>query len=155
MPSSFPGMNPYLEQEDSWQDFHETFIPALRDAISPQVSPHFIVKIEAHIFIHEPAADERIHMGNADVGVIRSPSAVPSEGGRATATIPATGRLRLPGVETEKQSYLEVRDRRNRELVTVIELLSPTNKRSGSHREQYLEKRMNVLRNAVHFVEID
>jgi Protein of unknown function (DUF4058) len=22
MPSPFPGMNPYLEQEDHWQDFH-------------------------------------------------------------------------------------------------------------------------------------
>ena len=27
MPSPFPGMNPYLEQEDAWRDFHEAFLP--------------------------------------------------------------------------------------------------------------------------------
>ena len=27
MPYPFPGMNPYLEQEDVWHDFHERFIP--------------------------------------------------------------------------------------------------------------------------------
>lgn len=26
MPSPFPGMNPYLEQDDVWQDFHQSFI---------------------------------------------------------------------------------------------------------------------------------
>ncbi len=25
MPSPFPGMNPYLEQEDAWHDFHEHY----------------------------------------------------------------------------------------------------------------------------------
>jgi uncharacterized protein DUF4058 len=38
MPSPFPGMNPYLEQEDVWSDFHNRFIPAAADAIGPQVS---------------------------------------------------------------------------------------------------------------------
>ena len=28
MPSPFPGMDPYLEQEILWHDFHEKFIPA-------------------------------------------------------------------------------------------------------------------------------
>ena len=28
MLSPFPGMNPYPEQEDAWNDFHEPFIPA-------------------------------------------------------------------------------------------------------------------------------
>ena len=32
MPSPFPGMNPFLEQEDVWQDFHDSFIPAARAA---------------------------------------------------------------------------------------------------------------------------
>ena len=30
MPSPFPGMNPYLEQEDAWHDFHESFMPRMR-----------------------------------------------------------------------------------------------------------------------------
>ena len=34
----------------------------------------------------------------------------------------------------ERQRYLEIRDRRNRELVAVVELLSPVNKKSGPYR---------------------
>jgi hypothetical protein len=153
MPSPFPGMNPYLEQEDVWQDFHDTIIPAIRDAISPQVTPHFIVKIEEHLYIHEPAAGQRIHVGSGDVNIMRSTSAAGASGGAATLAAPA--RVLLPVVEFERETYLEIRDRKNRELITVIELLSPTNKKAGPDREQYLAKRANVLRSAAHFVEID
>src|SRR5439155_10971133 len=41
-------------------------------------------------------------------------------------------------------------------LVTVIEILSPTNKRPGQEaREEYLRKRRDLLRSYVHFLEID
>ena len=43
MPSPFPGMNPYLEQDDAWRDFQKRFIPALGEALSPQLSPKYIV----------------------------------------------------------------------------------------------------------------
>jgi hypothetical protein len=65
MPSPFPGMNPYLEQDDVWQDFHNAMIPAVRDAIAPQVSPEYLVKIEQQIFIHEPPAEHRILVGRS------------------------------------------------------------------------------------------
>ncbi len=39
--------------------------------------------------------------------------------------------------------------------MTVIELLSPTNKYAGPDREQYLVKRRELLASPVHFVEID
>ena len=51
--------------------------------------------------------------------------------------------------------FLEVRDRQDRELVNVIELLSPSNKRAGDDREQYLAKRREILRSPAHLVEID
>jgi hypothetical protein len=53
------------------------------------------------------------------------------------------------------ERYLEVRDVASGEVVTVVEVLSPTNKRSGEGRNQYLEKRKKVLSSAVHLVEID
>jgi len=55
----------------------------------------------------------------------------------------------------EEVPFLEVRDRQGRELVTVIELLSPSNKRSGDDREQYLTKRRELVRSPAHLVEID
>jgi hypothetical protein len=51
--------------------------------------------------------------------------------------------------------FLEVRDRKDHGLITVIELLCPSNKRSGDGREQYLAKRRDLLRSSAHFVEID
>ena len=58
-------------------------------------------------------------------------------------------------MDRERLSYVEIRDRRDRELVTVVELLSPANKHPGPDREQYLAKRMELLNGPVHLVEID
>jgi len=154
MPSPFPGMNPFLEQRDVWQDFHDRFVPALSDALAPQVSPQFLVKIEEHLYIHELSAEQRFRIGNADVSVSRHPHVdVPSAKGQAVIDAPT--RIVLPGIEFEKQLFLEIRDRQNRQLITVIELLSPSNKTPGPDREQYLAKRGNLLRGLVHLVEID
>ena len=54
------------------------------------------------------------------------------------------------------EAFLEVIDRQDRSVVTVIEILSPTNKVSGSRgRASYLEKRQEVMRSPSHLVEID
>ena len=37
MPSPFPGMNPYIEQDAFWQDFHLEFLPAIRARLVAQV----------------------------------------------------------------------------------------------------------------------
>jgi hypothetical protein len=42
-----------------------------------------------------------------------------------------------------------------RRLVVAIELLSPSNKRVGGGREEYLERRDNYLNSDVHLIEID
>ena len=46
MPSPFPGMNPYLEQSDTWEDFHTNFITRAQEVLSGQVGPNYLVKIE-------------------------------------------------------------------------------------------------------------
>jgi Protein of unknown function (DUF4058) len=61
----------------------------------------------------------------------------------------------LPEQDLEGIPFLEIRDRENRELITVIELLSPSNKRPGPDREQYLAKRREYLHSSAHLVEID
>jgi Protein of unknown function (DUF4058) len=55
----------------------------------------------------------------------------------------------------EKVRYLEVRDLEGRELVTVIELLSPSHKRAGDSRESYQAERRERLGSPAHLVEID
>ena len=49
---------------------------------------------------------------------------------------------------------LEIRDVEHRQLVTVIEVLSPTNKRGDGYKE-YLNKRDRILRSNAHLIEID
>ena len=51
--------------------------------------------------------------------------------------------------------FLQIRDREQHELITFIELLSPSSKRPGPDREQYIGKRRESLRSAAHLVEID
>jgi hypothetical protein len=156
MPSPFPGMNPYLEHPDVWHDFHQAFITAIRNSLIPQIRPEFIAKIDDHVYIHELAADERVFLGRPDVSVMHSGSGASA----ATATearalvAPAFGHI-TPGVDTIHEPFIEIRDRETREVITVIELLSPTNKTPGSDREQYIGKRKAILASNVHLVEID
>jgi hypothetical protein len=151
MPSPFPGMNPYFEQDDVWHDFHERFIPAAAAMIEEQVGPEYIVKIDEQMYIHEPWAEERRLHGRSDVSVAEVRETSPAE----SATIAAPAVVELPVVDVERHSFLEIRDRRSRRLITVIEVLSPSNKAPGPDREQYLAKRGRTFASSAHLVEID
>jgi hypothetical protein len=146
-------MNPYLEQEDAWQDFHQRFAPVLAELLTSQVRPAYIVKIEERLYIHELPAGQRHYVGRSDVSVAQNPSVL--EPAATAGLLEAPARVRLPAVDIERHPYVEVRDRRSRQLVTVIELLSPINKRTGPDREQYIAKRAELLASSAHLVEID
>ena len=153
MASPFPGMDPYLEQDDVWHDFHERFLPAAAEAIGVQVRPDYIVKINEHVYIHELHPEPRRLLGRADLAV--TPSGHPGESPPAVGLLDAPARVRLPAADVEHEAFIEIRDRRSRELVCVVELLSPSNKRPGPDREQYLAKRRQILNSPAHLVEID
>jgi hypothetical protein len=153
MPSPFPGMNPFLEQETVWPDFHERFCPLVAELLTAQVRPHYIVKIDEHIYIHEMPEASRQFLGRADVGLMHSRKQTGSTA--STAVLEAPAQVRLPAVDLERLSFVEIRDRLSRQLITVIELLSPSNKFPGPDREQYIAKRAQILASSVHFVEID
>ncbi len=54
-----------------------------------------------------------------------------------------------------REGYLEIREVATKQVVTVIEVLSPTNKRFGKGRVAYEQKRREVLGSRTHLVEID
>ena len=66
----------------------------------------------------------------------------------------APAEIEMTAQDVERVPYLEIRDRLSRELVTVVEMLSPSNKR-GDDRRQYLAKRSQLLESTAHLVEID
>jgi hypothetical protein len=118
-------MNPYLEQDDAWHDFHERFIPLIAEIIGAQVRPNYIVKIDEHVYVHELPAESRRLLGRADVAL--ASRAEPSDMRRDLAVLEAPIQVHLPAVDLEGVSFLEIRDRQTRQLVTVLELLSPSN----------------------------
>jgi hypothetical protein len=61
----------------------------------------------------------------------------------------------VPVPDTIRETYLEIRDTAAGEVVTVVEVLSPTNKRPGAGRSEYQSKRLRTLGTFTHLVEID
>jgi hypothetical protein len=148
-------MNPYLEHESVWQDFHSTFIPLLRELLNPHVAPKYFVKIEEYAFIHELPAEQRRPARRPDLAVsARSPRAG-APGGTTATLAPAYSSIPVPAIDRERHDYLSIRDRDNFEIVTVIELLSPSNKTAGADRSAYLEKRHEFFSSGLNVVEID
>jgi hypothetical protein len=159
MPSPFPGMDPYLEDPSVWMDFHESFITYLRDALLASLPEQYEARIEERVNL-VAWSDEDSRSYRADVGISLgsqpdTPGTAISVATHSPGTLivePVTIPLEL--YEEEHESRVDILDRRNHRLVTVIELLSPSNNR-GDGRLQYLVKRNALLSTRVHLVEID
>ncbi len=154
MPSPFPGMNPYLERPSVWHDFHESFMPLARETLSKQILPRYFVKIDEHLYIHHLEEESRTLVGRADLAVTHLPSFAESSSARA-GLLTAPAEVTAAHIDIESISYLEVVDRETRQVVTVVELLSPSNKLPGSDREQYVAKARQLMWTNVNLVEID
>ncbi len=152
MPSPFPGMNPYIERDVVWHDFHERAIPLMAEMLGAQVLPRYFVRIDKRIYVREPDEREAVYLGRADVAVVQG------AGGSSVAVAePRIVGLPVmqPEVDDERVSFLEIVEREEQRVVTVIELVSPSNKVYGKTREQYLSKQAALLQSESHFVEID
>lgn len=154
MPSPFLGMNPYLENSALWSEVHSLLIAAIANSLNPVLRPRYRVAIEQRVY--QSSATDSILVGIPDVAVQASQKTTTETGNIAVAAPPATSTtVTIPMPETIRESYLEVRDVATREVVTVIEVLSPKNKRSGEGRKAYDKKRSRVLGSSTHLVEID
>jgi hypothetical protein len=153
MPSPFPGMNPYLEQADVWTDFHQSYIVAIRNALRAQLDQRYIVRIEERLYTREFAPEPRRADGEFDsagpwVKVVFATKAT-------TTSDEAPVQVELPAMEIARTARVEVRARRDRQLIAVVEVLTPIDKEEGPHRAEYLLQRREVLNKPVHLVEID
>ena len=159
MPSPFPGMDPYLEHPDFWQETHHWLISLIAESLVPQIRPKYEIAIEKRIYQINDTNDnndDSLLVGIPDVAIKRQPNAPDVPTGSvaiATLTVPTT--VKVPAPEKIKQTYLEVREMATRQVVTAIEILSPVNKRSGDGRITYLKKRQSILGSLTHLVEID
>ena len=152
MPSPFPGMDPYLEGS-LWTTFHFSLAAEIVRQLSPRVPPRYLVLPEERFVVDVPDTIGITTRGDVypDVGVADSEIREPQVA-YETETVP----LRIATVMPEPVPHvsIEIRDAADRELVTAIEILSPTNKRGEGHKE-YLDRRMRILRSTAHLLEID
>ncbi|MEG3903685.1 DUF4058 family protein [Microcoleus sp. B4-C5] len=155
MPNPFPGMNPYLESPEFWPEVHHLLISILQESLVPQLVPKYRVAIEKRIY--EIKGEQSLLVGIPDVSIVRPPTPRNSSASNvAVATRTATPlKVGLPMFEEVREGYLEIIDIASKEVVTVIEVLSPANKRPGQGRTMYEEKRDKVLASRSHLVEID
>jgi hypothetical protein len=120
----------------------------------PQVRPRYAVLPEQRVYVESVADDSREI--RPDIAIARTPLADES-GGVALETVSVAATQYVVTVPSpQEESFIEIRLLPGHELVTVIEVLSPSNKRDGADgRQEYLKKRNEILRSKVHLVEID
>jgi Protein of unknown function (DUF4058) len=155
MPSPFPGMDPYLEQPIFWSEFHSRLIVGLADALATNLLPRYYVGVETRTYLD--GTDEELLVGIADALVLSATGQprVAAASSPAISTSPRPQPVVLPMPTEVKQRYLEIREASSHAVITVIEVLSPTNKRKGAGRAAYEKKRQTILASASHLVEID
>jgi hypothetical protein len=93
-----------------------------------------------------------------DVRVEKSPRRKGTKKPKSEPTLAIAEPLIVPTLLDEeiKEAYLKITHLESDTLVTIIEVLSPTNKIRGSRgRASFMEKRRDVLNSEVHWAEID
>jgi hypothetical protein len=151
VPSPFPGLDPYLEHPTLWPGVHNGLIAALQLALAPQLRPRYYVAIEERLYITEP--DQRVFVGRPDLAVVGHPEV--EAGLQPAPSASSVLAVQVPLPDEVRETYIEVRETGTDYVVTVLEILSPTNKRLGRGRRLYEDKRMEVLASTTHLVEID
>ncbi|NES83466.1 MAG: DUF4058 family protein [Moorea sp. SIO2B7] len=187
MPSPFPGMNPYLEKPEYWSQVHKWLIVLIAQSLNPQLRPKYRVAIEERVY---NATGDDSMLGRVGILPARKDHVVvqssqsnhqdPSPLVTVAATSVKPMKIALPMTEMVKERcsavlgvppmsdcikkwYLEVRKLETGKVITVIEILSPKNKRSkavghatrSEGRSNYETKRQKILDSLTHLVEID
>ncbi len=156
MPSPFPGMDPFLEEPALWPDVHHGLISEFQAALNQALRPRYHVRVEERVYVsddEDPGRDVIIpdlRVSGRRVG--RQSTGASPEGRASTKRIEMTTL-----VEDEiHEARLNIIDSTDHSTVTIIEILSPSNKVPGSRgRASFQQKRREIMNSAVHWVEID
>ena len=119
MPSPFPGMDPYLEDEASWPVFQHQMALCLYQILSPGLVERYRARVCQRLY--------------------------------TTPQVLFTSILQ----EEHSEDYIEIRQRSDGRLVTLVELVSPANKITPEGRAAYLDKRREGRAHGASVVEID
>jgi hypothetical protein len=123
-------MDPYLEAPDIWPDLHEALAGEIRAELNLLLPQPYYARLEV-----------RPEIGIVDIaGTLRRIVSV-------EVTVAS---------EPLRHQVVELRDAsRGHKLITLIEIVSPSNKRAGVDRRAYLRKQREILESDASLVEID
>jgi hypothetical protein len=149
MDSPFPGMDPYLESHCG--DVHTRIVMYVCDQIQEELPSDLVARVEESVTV-DMAEESR--MVAPDVLVSETPAAemIPKTSGAATVAEPLVVLEEVP----QTARHVKIVDLSHGEqVVTVIEVLSPTNKMTMAGREEYRRKQREYILAGVNLVEID
>lgn len=151
-------MDPWLEHPALWRDVHNSLIGAIRDELVPRVAPRYYVGLEQRMYVLEPSGLDLV--GISDVSLSTRPSPPPTNGHAEALGAEVAGgvgvlEVEVPMRERFRHTYLEIHEVETGDLITVIELLSPVNKKPGPYRQKYENKRERIFESRTNLVEID
>lgn len=177
MPNPFPGMNPYLEERSGWQGLHNMLIAQIAQALNAVLPPNYVASTEVRCLISHslreitPDISVRAALSNAYPHSAGGTAVLSPAGNQVSVASPFDTPLivslspidsqQIDSQQYERQAYINiVRLGRGRfqdaEVVTAIEVLSPTNKnRRDDGYEAYRRKQEQVLSSRANLLEID
>src|SRR5437763_371868 len=119
MPSPFPGMDPYLEDEKLWPVFQHHLVNCLYQILLPGLVDRYRARIGQRHYATEQALF---------TSIVR---------------------------EEHLEEFIEIRQRNDNRLVTLVDTVSPANKLTATGRQAYLDKRREGKHSGTNLVEID
>lgn len=153
--SPFPGMDPYTEARSLWKGIHTQLIGELSThQLPPLLAPGYFVDAEPSLQIHS----QRDIYPDIQIMTTLSPSPSLAAGSGLAVAEPTATILTFPedDEDEEEESAIFIREAGSEKLVTVIEIISYSNKTAGSEkRARYLLKRRELLSGGVHLIEVD
>jgi len=140
--------------EDQWGDAHHSLITYARDQLRRVLPGDLRPRVVERVFIESPTGSEGTRYPDLrvieQVRTFRSPS--PAGGNVATAEPLIIENVTEPVTE----GFIEIVDAKTgNRLVTIIEVVSPSNKRPGEGQNAYLAKQEECRTAGVNIVEID
>ncbi len=156
MKSPFPGMDPYLEKH--WGDVHSRLVLYTCDQLQTALPGSLFARVEERVYLE---SDEGIGRSTfPDVRVVELGRRVKtvlgeaiSAGNVAVAEEPII--IHIPDDPITETSIVILDAESGNKVVTVIEMLSPSNKKPGEGQKLYQAKQRECIEAMVNLVEID
>jgi len=150
METHYPGMNPYLEHPFYWHGFHTGLIACIGEELNAHLPDTYVARIEQRLVIL--GDDSQIMADGTVTEYVRR-----SDGSDAVAERAEPSGIAYRPSYGEYERFIEIRTiGKPGRVVAVIEVLSPSNKATGTQSwKDYRQKQQSLLCSDTHLLEID